>query len=235
MGAVAGKEDWFLETTKRVKRLSKVAVQVPKATEVPIRSARCADAVRPEIRQKRVKVALLGGKLTPRMHYALAAAAQIGATTLRSDACRFVNGMPGGAHWGSEALPRTLQGTVYKAFVKGMAEVADVVFALLRHRQVPTALVVTEVLSPFACDPGRSIGLEINKHLVSHFFAKGGEASQVLNAVLEEASSFYDDRECPDDGDTRELKAYADYHGLAAHGWDGDFDLVRTVLLAGQL
>ena len=88
----------------------------------------------------------------------------------------------------SEALPRTLQGTVYKAFVKGMAEVADVVFALLRHRQVPTALVVTEVLSPFACDPGRSIGLEINKHLVSHFFAKGGEASQVLNAVLEEAA-----------------------------------------------
>merc|ERR1712039_224101 len=98
----------------------------------------------------------------------------------------------GGAHWGSERLPPALRGKVFKAFVKGMMEVMAVVKALLERGRAPTTATVSEVLFATRAPLGKELGLCLNRHMVSHFFGKGGRVEHILQALVDEAASFYE-------------------------------------------
>merc|ERR1712187_484203 len=137
-----------------------------------------------------------GGELTPRMYYALTMAAAAGTDALRADAqAHFVDGKPGGHFWRSDCLPEVLRKQVFKAFVLGMSEVASVIGALLESKQMPTLEAASDALSPFSGKPLQTLGLRVNRHLVSHFFSKGGSVEHVLRAVVDEATAFYEARE----------------------------------------
>jgi len=174
-----------------------------------------------------------GVVLTPRMHHALVFATSLSSGTLRADAERFISGKRGGPDfWGSEYLPQALQGNVFKAFVKGMAEIVDVIGALLTRNLIPTAAAVSQILSPFARSPGEVLGFRVNKHFVSHFFGSGGKVDHVIRAVVEEAALFYEARESA--GEALEGDGgygFGTYHALPIHMLDGDFDYVRDALL----
>eukprot|EP00929_Paragymnodinium_shiwhaense_P028724 TRINITY_DN16592_c0_g1_i4.p1 TRINITY_DN16592_c0_g1~~TRINITY_DN16592_c0_g1_i4.p1 ORF type:complete len:1109 (-),score=328.00 TRINITY_DN16592_c0_g1_i4:69-3395(-) len=214
------------------------------AAGAPVEAATAA-AAPPEPRKK-AKVSVLPpsvndsasrmvGGMTPRMRYVLVAASDKASQTLRDDAeNNFVNGKPGGKHWGQSRLPPELQGRVFKAFVRGMAEVTDAFGFLLRKRKVPTTALMNEVLSPvlspMAQTAAKDLGLHPNRQLVSHFFAKGGQTDHVVQAILDSALAFYEERE-DDDDEAREGQPHGRYHGLPMHMLDGDFDYVRSILL----
>eukprot|EP00928_Gymnodinium_smaydae_P023750 TRINITY_DN19470_c2_g1_i1.p1 TRINITY_DN19470_c2_g1~~TRINITY_DN19470_c2_g1_i1.p1 ORF type:complete len:1039 (-),score=280.62 TRINITY_DN19470_c2_g1_i1:55-2757(-) len=179
----------------------------------------------------------LGG-LTPRMRYALVAAADMGANSLRADLEHFVNGQKGGRHWGSECLPEELQGNVYKAFVRGMAELCSAFGALLRRQRLPTREALDEVLSPYSGTAAEAIGLRLDRHAVSHFFAKGGKAEYVVAAILRETAAFVAAREQAENTEdldqqsgSEELRRFGRYHALPLHMLDGDMDFLRELIL----
>merc|ERR1712032_47050 len=96
----------------------------------------------------------------------------------------------------------------------GMADIVDVMGALLRRHQVPTVAAISEVLSPFTGGPARDLGLQINRHLVSHFFCHKGRVEYVVKAAINEASRFYDDREGESTQTAKEGCPFRVYHGL---------------------
>mmetsp|Transcript_10837 Transcript_10837/g.24511 ORF Transcript_10837/g.24511 Transcript_10837/m.24511 type:complete len:465 (+) Transcript_10837:43-1437(+) len=203
----------------------------PLPPRAPLSATSAPTRPEPEPVPKRPRHGLLGGKLTPRVHYALVFATGLGADLLRLDANSFTNGTPGGHYWGCEWFPASLQCDVFKAFVKGMAEVVDVVGAMLKVEQLPTVPAVMKVLSPWAYSPGACLGLRVNKHMVSHFFSKGGRVEHIIQAVVDEAASFYSDRECTEDEDLPEHGEFVDYHFLPNHMLDGDFEFVKSALI----
>jgi hypothetical protein len=174
---------------------------------------------------------------------------------LRADADQFVNGKPGGAYWGCQCLPPHLRSGVFKAFVKGMAEIVDVICALLREprlevevenefeqleaatsknefEQLPTPEAVLRVLSPFEDTQREELGLQLNRHFVSHFFGKGGRVEAVIEAVIEEATAFYETQE--ECGARQDETRSADYHHLPMKMLDGDFDYLKPFLMVSS-
>eukprot|EP00416_Gambierdiscus_australes_P020795 CAMPEP_0171078444 /NCGR_PEP_ID=MMETSP0766_2-20121228/14647_1 /TAXON_ID=439317 /ORGANISM="Gambierdiscus australes, Strain CAWD 149" /LENGTH=410 /DNA_ID=CAMNT_0011535577 /DNA_START=33 /DNA_END=1265 /DNA_ORIENTATION=+ len=214
----------------------------PQAIEdghTPTESSRDASSTRPTLvpskpapatSLKRPQAALVGGRLTLRTHYAMMFAADAGAQTLRLDAEQFRNGIPGGHYWGCECFPAPLRRNVFKAFVRGAAGIVDVVRALLRVERLPLPREVLHALAPFDAAPARELGLRVDKHAISHFFGKGGRVEHILRAVIEDATSFYDDRECTEE-DPSELTEFGDYHQLPNHMLDGDFDFVKSIFI----
>jgi len=182
---------------------------------------------------KRPREELVGGRLTARVHYALTMAAEQGADRLRIDAnSHFKDGVPGGKFWGFESLPEEMRTAVFKAFVNGMAEVLDTVAALLRDEQLPTVSTVMNILAPFSPPaPRRRLGLRrLNRHLVSHFFSKGGCVEHVLHALLEKAAAVYEECDGAEEGGGTHKPSEA-FQLLPSHMLDGDFDFVRSALL----
>jgi len=182
---------------------------------------------------KRPRDELVGGKLAARVHYALTMAAEQGADRLRIDAnSHFKDGVPGGKFWGSESLPEDMRAAVFKAFVNGMAEVLDTVAALLRDEQLPTVSAVMDILAPFSAPAARRrLGLRrLNRHLVSHFFSKGGRVEHVLHALLEKAAPVYEECDGAAEGGGTN-KASEAFQLLPSHMLDGDFDFVRSALI----
>lgn len=175
------------------------------------------------------------GGLTPRMRYALVAAADAGKLRLRQDAEGFVVGRPGGKYWGSQFVPSPLRDRVFKVFVRGMLGVTEIFGALLRKRVVPTPSVLMSALSPFGGRQAKDLGVRLDRHAVSHFFAKGGEVMYVIQAVLQDAICFYEEHELQ--GETRkaadelEDSLISRYHNLPLHMLDGDFDFARAILM----
>ncbi|CAE8602332.1 unnamed protein product [Polarella glacialis] len=185
--------------------------------------------------------------LTPRARLALAYASAVGAATLRSDAEGFENGKPGTCFWGSQRLPSNeiRQSGVYKAYLRGMAEVADVVGYLTRSGGDPSATTVMSILSP---SPTRSLaidlGLQLNRHAISHFFGKGGTVELVLQALIDEAELFTEACEgsclaesASGEAEKKQLTSDAwteSYRALPLHMVDGDFEFVRNFLIGQQ-
>merc|ERR1712216_639521 len=140
------------------------------------------------------------GGLTPRMRYALVAASDAASETLRDDAEKnFINGRPGGEYWGQNRIPAALRDKVFKAFVRGMAEGSDAFAFLLRKRRLPTSALLAEVLTPMSAVMAKHLGLRVNRQLVSHFLSKGGQTEHVVQAILDGAVSFYEEREEDDE------------------------------------
>lgn len=73
----------------------------------------------------------------------------------------------------------------------------------------------------------------VDRHAVSHFFSKGGDASYVIQAVLDEAAVFYEDREA--DVSEQEMTSHGRYHALPLHMLDGDFEFARAVLMNSKV
>merc|ERR1712139_673963 len=76
-------------------------------------------------------------------------------------------------------------------YVKGFADIVQVLEGLLRCQQIPTVAAIMRVLSPFSGSPGQELGLSLNKHFVSHFFGMGGKVEHVSCAVIDEAMKLY--------------------------------------------
>lgn len=192
------------------------------------------DAVAAAIAESHCSVALDSGsaeKMTPRMRCALAYAAGAGAAALRLRACEgFIDGQLGSGYWGSAWFPVDLQCGVFKTFLLGMADILDVVGGLLRGNQVPTTEAIHRVLSPFGSSAQHALGLNFQRHAVSHFFGKGGQLEYVLLAVVEDAAVFYDSQEDSSRLDDGESLANRTYHNLPLKMLDGDFDFVRCAL-----
>merc|ERR1712087_218425 len=112
----------------------------------------------------------------------------------------------------------------------GMADILDVVCALLRGKQVPTKEAIDQVLSPFGSSAQHALGLNFSRHAVSHFFGKGGLVVYVLRAVVEDAAVFYDGQEDSLQVEDGESLANLTFSKLPLQMLDGDFDYVRNAL-----
>jgi len=177
------------------------------------------------------KVPPLDGKLTPRMVYLLMQAAETGADVLRTDINSFKDGEPGLCYWGCEFFPKALRGGVFKAFVRGMIEIVDLIAAIFKLERLPTESAITRILSPWgsatSLSLGHEFGLRINRHTVSHFFSKGGRVEFVIQAIIEESMSLYDEQ----DGLEDSLSGWPEYHTLPSNELDGDFNAIRRALI----
>jgi len=140
-----------------------------------------------------------------------------------------------------------------------MADIVDVMGALLKRHRVPTVAAISQVLSPFTGLPARELGVHINRHLVSHFFCHKGRVEHVVKAVVEEAARFYDAREgegakmamavaavsaaasAAEEEEKKKRAAgegcspFRAYHGLPICMLDGDFDFVQALLIPGSV
>lgn len=162
--------------------------------------------------------------LTPRMRCALLFAAQVGTSTLRTDAATTPPHGPrlgSGSFWGSTCLPANVQRGASGAFIRGMAVVADAVASLLRQSQLPTVSRVAEVLARSSA-PG---------HNGRSFLAGGGSIPSVLRALIEEATKFYEAREAVGDDEHLDHPEFKRYHGLPMGMLDGDFEFLESTLL----
>jgi len=128
---------------------------------------------------------------TPRVQLALTYAAGFGAALLMLQADKFENGRPGKAFWGSKHLPNTIQEQgAHKSFLRGMAELARIIHAVNRDAEPPIASLIMQLVSPLS-SVRRKFGIEEqHRHSLSHFFGKGGQAEQVLSAIVDEAEAF---------------------------------------------
>jgi len=184
----------------------------------------------------------LGQELTPRVYYALLAAAEAAALKLRQDADRFVNGVRGGRFWGSNFLPPALKDNVFKSFVIGMASIVDYIGAMLISRRIPSVGNVTESLAILGGAPV-DLGVRLERHLVSHFFGHGGRIEHVLQALVDKAAALYEeleDAEIEDaahlsddalEGGGRARRPLHIYRSLPANFSDLDFEHVRGILV----
>lgn len=251
---------WYLEPGSQKRRLPKTPpAKRPRLSTPPPPFSETSESLHNVGPQKRADVITQRkaprGVLTPRTRFALICAAKHGAAMLRADADQFVNGKPGGAYWGCQCLPPHLRSGVFKAFVKGMAEIVDVICALLREprlepevenefeqleaatsknefEQLPTSEAVLRVLSPFEDTQREELGLQLNRHFVSHFFGKGGRVEAVIEAVIEEATAFYETQE--ECGTRQDETRSADYHHLPMKMLDGDFDYLKPFLMVSS-
>jgi hypothetical protein len=173
-------------------------------------------------------------KLTPRIRQNLSTAAATGIMALKADAARFTSGKQGGCYWGCKSFPPQLRRGVFKAYVKGFAEVVSIIGSLLQSRQAPTVDLINRIISPFAGKAGQEFGLQLNKHFVSHFLGVGGTVRCALMAVIEEAATLHDIYEAVNNKDTSAFATHEsvkEYHALPIHMLDGDFEFVRSVLI----
>merc|ERR1719229_1646178 len=107
----------------------------------------------------------LGDQLSPRIYLALTYAAESAWGAVLADAAGFTDGSRGGSFWGSEFFPEEIQGSVFKAFVRGIGEIVQVIEALLKSRRIPTVPTITQVLTPFTGKHLEELGLRINRHV----------------------------------------------------------------------
>uniref|UniRef100_A0A7S4Q925 Uncharacterized protein n=1 Tax=Alexandrium monilatum TaxID=311494 RepID=A0A7S4Q925_9DINO len=164
------------------------------------------------------------------MHYAMIFAVEQGVEALQHDAEQFQDGVPGGHYWGCDCFPEHLRADVYKAFVRGMVEIMVLLGAMLKAERLPLLSEVMRLLAPFTPAPGRELGLRLNKHAISHFFGKGGKVDYILRSVIEDATTFYEEREGGEE-DECDRRDFHEYYGLPNHMLDGDFDFVRSALI----
>lgn len=190
-------------------RLMASAAEVLSEAPVPRRSLECLES----------------SLLTARSRWSLTFAAINAAKTWREEAEQLQSGELHVEFWGNHYLPGPLRSSgVQKAFLKGMAEIAELAKALVLEGMLLTPETVTQatLLMDRFCPT-------INRHLVSHFFGRGGEAFIVLGALAEQAEAFIDTCESvPESLPAAASSWLGCYRALPMAMLDGDFDLLHS-------
>merc|ERR1712194_882298 len=105
--------------------------------------------------------------------------------------------------------------------------------------KLPSATTLTKIQLPSPQGGGAAgpvaVGLQVNRHLVSHFFGHGGKVEFILKAIVQDATTFY---EACENGDvlptwcssTPGVDWAKIYHKLPYSMLDGDFDVVQDRL-----
>jgi len=177
--------------------------------------------------------AFRGMLVQPRVVYALAKAVQIGTTAWEADLPNFVAGQPGGKFWRSDCFPTC---TVRRSYVAGVQQLAFLVGMMLRHGVCPSVEIITKAIDPLPANGDKEwqelrskLRLEsLNRHMISHYIASGGEAKHLLGALLTEARSFCATMESASEQDI-------DYSALpVAAELQGDLDGFARNLLASE-